>query len=228
MNKIKFIASLVFLFCLVGLNIYGQKKEITKEEFSEAYKKAGEKRGKLSHRIVSELFVYGDDEIKIKQNEKGFSEFVAPNRRRMFTEFQDNQLNKTFIFETIRIDDIEYKKDKNGVWTKKIFPKIQVPPHNKTTQSNAKHFLTGNIRLDNQPADLFELEVEYNHQLTNPKTGEVSEHTTYRNEKRWISKDGLLLKIEMVDHKLNPAKTFSRRILSYEYDPNIKIEAPIK
>jgi len=106
------------------------------------------------------------------------------------------------------------------------------PPPNsqiiKSTKIAAKYYLTENVQLNNQTADLFVLEIENKGQVTNPNTKEVSDFIDYRMEKHWISKDGLLLKWELTDRGINPEKIRSRRSWIYEYDPNIKIEAPIK
>jgi hypothetical protein len=72
------------------------------------------------------------------------------------------------------------------------------------------------------------VEGEYVFQIENfiskPKLGD----RIYRRYKIWISKDGLSLKIEMEDQNPNPGKTLYRLLQIYEFDPNIKLEAPIK
>ncbi len=227
MNKIH-LNMAIFVICLACSSVYGQKREISKEMFNDSYKKAGENTGKLSHRIISEGYVYRDEESQIRSVEKGISEIASPNRSRFSIEHKNNELNTISYFELIKIDGVEYKRRNNGEWKKENTVINPNPTNSKSSRSEAKYYLTENARLNNQTADLFELEVEYKHQTTNPVNRQMSESTTCRKEKRWISKDGLLLKLEMVDENTNPRKINSRRIWVYEYDPTIKIEAPIK
>ena len=226
MNKRRITKLIVFFVCLFSVNIYGQRKEITREELLEAYTKAVEKTRKLSRRIISESKVYGDDETKIVQTQKSLDEFALPNSSRFIVEAKRTGIDKVSSFEIIRIGDVEYKREENGKWTKRDYEPMPEPVA-KSLESKTKYYLTENAKLNDQTADLYELEIEFKHQNRNPVTKEVFENTTLRKEKRWISKDGLLLKIEIVDEKINPRKIIFSRVSVYEYDPNIKIEAPM-
>jgi hypothetical protein len=127
MKKYKFIALSVILLCIAGLNIYGQKKEISKEEFFDAYKKTSKKAA--TYRIIGRTETYRNNKLKSIINET--SEFVL-------------------------LDIFSYLKDK-----------------------------------------------------------------------RWISRDGFLLKMELEDELAGLPGNWSRRTWTYEYDPNIKIESPV-
>lgn len=228
MKKGEIIKFVVLFTCLFSLNIYGQRKEITKEEMSDIYKKAVAKTGKLSHRIISESKVYGSEETEVLQIEKGLSEFALPDKFRYVAEIKRVDVGSVFSFESIKIDGVKYERKNKGEWTKQNIAPVQNPSSLNFSESGASFYITENAKLDGRTADLLELKVEYKHQRKNPNTKEVYEYKTYRTERRWIGKDGLLLKIEMIDENDNPKKIISSRTWIYEYDPNIKIEVPIK
>jgi hypothetical protein len=46
--------------------------------------------------------------------------------------------------------------------------------------------------------------------------------------RKWIGEDGLPYREETVRGKLSPREETAKRVVTYEYDPKIKIEAPIK
>lgn len=225
MRKLSFINFLILLFCFTSLNVYGQRKEISEKEFSSPYQKAVEKTGKLSHRIVSERFVFGNDESKIRIADKGLTEFALPDNLRSYLQSVD-EFGRKFSFEFIRYEGVVYQRRDEGEWAKKDLMNPPNPVKSIANNDNAKYYLTENVKLDGNNADLFELEIEYKHQTPNPQTKEVFVSITKRKEKRWIGKDSLLLKIEMVDEAINPARTLSRRTQIYQYDPKIKFEAP--
>ena len=224
MKNFKFVALSILLLCFAGLNIYGQRKEISKEEFFDAYKKTGDKVA--AYRIIGKSETYRGSELKSVTNET--SEFVPPDKRRFVSEMKMFEINKTFVFERILIGRDEYKRENNGDWIKRISNALVKPKNNNSgvVENNAKFYLTENAKLDNQTANLYELTVEYKHTRRNA-SNETKETVSYRKEKRWISRDGFLLKMEMEDEFEGLPRNWSRRTRTYEYDPSIKIEAPI-
>ncbi|HEX8288004.1 MAG TPA: hypothetical protein VF556_08415 [Pyrinomonadaceae bacterium] len=218
----------VLVICFVGLSVCGQRKEISKEMFHDSYKKAGENLGKLSYRVISEMFVYGADETQIRRYSKGTTENLSPTVWRSVSELKENEINRTTYFEKIRIGEVEYNKDKNGVWTKKTVVQPQPSPLIRNNSHIAKYFLTENARLGNEVVDLYEMESQYNNQSTEPRTGRTVQYSGRLEQKNWINKKGLTSKVELTDVDEESGKIKSRRILIYQYDPNIKIEAPIE
>ena len=218
----------ILLICLAGSSTYGQRKEISKEMFHDSYKKAGENLGKLSYRVISEVFVYGVDETQIRRSSKGTTENFSPTIWRSISELKENEINRITYFEKIRIGEVEYNKNKNGVWTKKTVVPPQPSPLIRNNSHTAKYFLTENVRLENEVVDLYEMESQYNNQSTEPRTGRTAQSVGCLKQKSWINKKGLTLRTELIDEDEESRKIKSRRILVYQYDPNIKIEAPIK
>jgi hypothetical protein len=231
MNKIKFIKLSALLICLFGLNIYGQRKEITKVEFFESYRNAGEKTRKTTYRVVSKNEVFLDNQLQSVQNYT--DEFVPPDKKRFVAEIKSSEpiKNKYLRTERILIGNDEYKRENGGEWVKRTLTTTKKPANNntsKTVENNSKYYLTENVNLGNQPTNLYELTVEYRHPTQTSPTNEGKEFVSYRKQKIWISRDGLYLRMEMEDEFPEPRKSSSRRTWIYEYDPNIKIEAPIK
>jgi hypothetical protein len=213
--------------CFVSLNVYGQRKEISREEFLDAYKKAGEKIKTIAFRITIKNELYRGNEWEIIQSD--VADFVPPDRRHTITEVTAPNGKKIFI-ERILIGNDDYKRENGGNWIKRTSNTTNQQQNNpiKTVENDSKFYLTENIQFNNQTANLYEVLAEY--KITTPirATHERKETISYRKEKRWISRDGLLLKMEMEDEFQGTQKSNSRRTWIYEYDASIKIEAPIK
>jgi hypothetical protein len=228
MNRIKLIKFITLLICLVSFNVYGQRKEISKEEFLIANKTAGDKMKMVSYRFISKNENYFGDELKSVQTNT--NEFVPPDKRHNVLEVKMFDMKRNFLTETIRIGNDEYKRENGGEWTKRTKTEASQSPNNpiKTIENNSKFYLTENVKLGSQTANLYEAFVE-NKVLTPTRAGnEPAETTFYRKERRWINRDGLLIKFEMEDESQQMRKVVTRQTSTYEYDPNIKIEAPIK
>lgn len=228
MNLIKFIKLSALLLCLVSFNVYGQRKEIQKEDFLNAYKKAGEKMKTMTYRFVSKNEHYFGEELKSVQINT--VEFVPPDKFHSIFDAKMFDRNQTLLSERILIGNDEYKRENGGNWIKQTKSGTNQSPNNpiKTVESNSKFYLTENVQLDNQTTKLYEVAVETKTSMPTGKTGETKETVFYRKEKRWISRDGLLLRLEMEDESQQMRKVVTRQIWIYEYDPNIRIEAPIK
>ncbi len=227
MKKIRFVRLFILLVCFASLNVFGQKREISKQEFSDAYQRADEKTNTLARRIVSKNERYSGGEVRSTENYT--SESVPPNKNHTVTEIKLFDTNKSFLIERILVGGDEYKRENGGDWTRRSFSEVSKTPNPITTkavENSSKYYLTENVQLSNQTANLYELSVE--NKITMPtRSGAIKESISYRRkEKRWISRDGLLLKMELEDERQELRKSGSRRVWTYEYDPNIKIEAP--
>lgn len=226
MNKIQLVKLFILLVCFASLNAYGQKKEISKQEFSEAYSKALAKTETHARRVVSKSEAYRGGALQSTENYT--SESVPPNKNHTVTEIKLFDAGKTFSIERILIGNDEYKRENDGDWARRNFNEIGKTPNpitSKAVESSSKYYLTENVQLGNQTANLYELSVE--NKITMPtRSVAVKESVSYRKEKRWISLDGLLLKMELEDENGESPKSGNRRVWTYEYDTNIKIEAP--
>lgn len=227
MNKVRFFKLAVLLICLANLNAYGQqKREIPKQEFFGAYSKAVAKTAELAHRIISknEVF-YGD---KINSIENNTIEFIPPDSNHSVFETKALDFNKTFLNERIRIGNIVYKRQNGGDWTKEtVKPKEKNSNKNyeKLVENNPEFYLSENVSLNGETANLYELSVERIF-TSQTSANQTKESVSYWKEKRWISRDGRLLKMELEVESQGLPKRGNRRVSTYQYDSNIKIEAP--
>jgi hypothetical protein len=228
MSKIRFIKLLLILICLSGLDIHGQGKVITETEFSAAAKKASEKMKTMSVRFVSKNEHYFGDELKFI--ESNTNEFVPPDKIRNVFEAKMFDRNKIILSESIQIGDDRYERKNGGDWSKRVLEKVISSSNNhvKVVENDSKFYLTENVRLGSQTANLYEKIYESKFVSPNQTASEAKGTVFYRREKRWISRTGLLLKVESEEESHQMRKVMSRRITTYDYDSNIKIEAPIK
>ncbi len=230
MKKFNLIFSLLVIFCGANLNLYAQKKEISQKEFSDVYNAERSKTSAVNYRMISIYEAKRGSELNFVQTQKSISEFVRPNRQHYIWENRPINSDRTDILELIKIGDDEYEKRDNGEWkkrAKKLGQPIN-PSKNNVIQTSVKNFYLGKMDFSNQTADIYQREIESKHQRKNSATNELEEYKSNRIEKYWISKDGLRLKIETEETVLDSQPRILRGTVIYEYDPNIKIEAPIK
>jgi len=145
-------------------------------------------------------------------------EFIPPDRRYVVLG----------ELETIKIGDQHYLKKPHGSWAKNPswVPQIEVGEnireafHEAVTNGSLKIERTGTDTLDGQVADTFTI------------SGRVPPETVVfrgalivgNTRTAWVTKaDGLLRKVESTDDAFKQWKS----VVTYEYPPDIKIEAPI-
>lgn len=225
MENFKIIKIIFFLLCLSVLNIYGQRNEISKTEFSAVHEKPAENSGKLSRRVVSEGYIYDSSGAKLREIKKEVYETESPNRWRLSMESKNFDFDITSTFEVIMFDGIEYQRENGGEWTQK---KVEKPQNTigKTAEKSVKYFITKNVSVENRIADLVEIESKIVYQAVDYKTKAVSDYAVQRTQKYWISGD-LIIKSEIIIENGETNKPTLRHTSIYQYDPNIKIEAPM-
>ena len=216
----------ILSLCLTYTEIYGQRKEISENEFKGAYLKALKQSQTLPHRKISERFVFGKDENKIRMSEKVITEFVSPENLRSLLQVSDEFAGK-YSFEYVKYEGVTYQRRNEGEWLKKDLASSPNPQNsNNTSSDKMKYFLTENVKMDGQDADLFEFESEVSNRMKNPQTGEFFDDVSGIKQKYWIGKTGFLLKTELIEEMAATARIKSRRTEIYQYDPKIKIEVP--
>lgn len=119
MNKITIIKFAVFMLCFFSLNIYGQRNEISAEEFADIRGKAIEKTGKTSHRIINERIVYTSDGKKIQQLENISTDVLPTGQTRTISKVVNYETNRSVYQEYIRDNEVTFRRVDDGEW--KIF-----------------------------------------------------------------------------------------------------------
>ena len=88
------------------------------------------------------------------------------------------------------------------------------------TQEKVQYKYKGGQTINNQKADLYEVKTVIKFNIRN------TDMTSIVTDRFWFDKDGLLVKTESSSE--NNGRMISRNVHEYEYDANIRIEAPIK
>lgn len=159
--------------------------------------------------------------------EKTITENVPPDRRRYFEEKISGGETKTF--ESITIGNDYFYRFGNGEWKTGGFG-IGIGSGQGEGSGDGKRIVTEktiernfyrNVKINNQTADLFETinTTKYTY-LFNSYANIVK--TSY-----WFDGKGRLIK-SLDEYEQTEQKTISRSVREYEFDVNIKIEAPIK
>lgn len=151
-------------------------------------------------------------------------EIIPPDREHFVSENESVEGVKRYEF--IRIGDKRFVRENNGEWKEEsgngrgsgngagagIDAVIE-----RTVERRVKKGET----VNNQTADLYEIVTVTKYIYPN-KTITNSWKQSY-----WIDKNGLFVRTED-EFQNGEANTISRTVRDYEYDSNIKIEAPIK
>jgi len=214
------------------INIFAQEKMVSEQEITNLRNNAYEKLKNKTYRVImtSEGYVNAKDSSP-NQFVKGITEYISPDRLHSIYERKTGET--TFREEAISIGQKKYVKQDNENW-KELLPlgnsagnatgigsgsgfKTAIIDNEKTVEYKYK----GKETIKNQKADLYVVTTMRKYNSPNFKS------TTVITEKFWLDKDGVFLKRES-ETKLNYKKVINHILWEYEYDPNIKIEAPIK
>jgi hypothetical protein len=206
--------------------LFAQPSEPTVKEIDALFEKAEALMRTFSYRGVTVWHSYETSDLAPSYESTTIREFVPPNKTRIVSRTQSASDSET---EMIYIGGDQYIKSQKGIWKHggpdppKGFVVSSLPTswlfsvdkRRSKTVTNARHI--ANEILDGSPSDFYEIsETKY-------LDGEIEETSVSRT---WFSIKGTLLKT--VFEKYSSDGKLERRITtSYEYDPNIRIEAPI-
>jgi len=207
----------LLIICLCALhNVFGQTSVNNFKEFGEMKDKAQRLRDSKSYRTKTTTEKYAADGTTLKEKIVSTDEFAMPDRRFSSTTIESG--GKTAKFEFIEIGEKVFVKEDNGKW--------RIPRPEPITEPTEP--TTG---LGNTTGGKFIEQTTFNGQTvkvyeenTNTYFGDDGRSTTTRF---WFNEAGELLKTEAKERNLKTDE-ISRIVTIYEYDPNIKIEAPIK
>lgn len=214
--KIFSIAILAFLLTF-ATDTFGQKKPISANEFYSLSSKARQKQYEFSRRVETVSEKYSDGNLT--ESVTAIQESILPDRfRYVIREKIGDKINEA---EIITIGDFQYSRQNGGNWTKIDLSKTGGTGTGTGVSGrpvSCRQTTTESVFLNGYMAQLIEELV----------VNSSDKGLTYNEEKHWISDDGLLLKSEESNGLLSPKIEKSKTVRNYEYNPNIKIEAPIK
>jgi len=213
-NKIQIIIVSLIVFLNAAL-IAGQEKTIEKANFLEITAKAEEKLEGKTYRktTVNETFVARDS--KPLKSSKTIFETIPPDRTRWIRDDETGKL------EAITIGAKRYIRKNGGEWKENYGGGVGNGIGCGARIESESYTVIENTKLDGKTVNLYEMKKK----LTNVSCGEDSRDQVWL-ERYWITKDGMYLKTED-EYEYVGEHSFRRSTAIYEYDPNIKIEAPV-
>jgi hypothetical protein len=208
-----------FLLLVVGYAAVAQERVIDEATYNEQIRRAGEYRLKENYRVERLTEMCEKDSCIWKPMSVDVMEYDHPGKRRSY--FIDTQRGQTKpSTEFIWIDDKVYAKRPNMDW--KLEDQITAPNSiNPTTETIKIEYKDLGIERSGQIEYRVLLKTSHSRHTLN---GEASDHI--QMIKSWIDKTGRLNKQVYL---MTSSKGRSTRLtMSYEVDPGIKVEVPIK
>ena len=212
------------LLVLAG-SAYAQQRAVTETEVESLLNKALEKRKLVPYRITK-LEVIHQTGLRIKS----VTEHMPPRRARSVVERRD-QTGKTRK-ERIWTDELRYEKVGSGPWS--VFERARPGAEAKVSDESGtvttgtltdekieqKFEYLGRDDLDGKPTDVYKKVRKVTTELP------IGRITVIETTRYWLSDQGMLLK-EVSEGSAGNRQRAYTTTTDFEYDPTIKIEAPI-
>lgn len=217
MKRITFI--LVSLFFLCTSFVAGQQT-ITREEFWKPIREASAKARHYPRRHVQKINSIWNG---VKTQEAWTYEYQPPDRIRYI--HMKTRDGKTQRIEQINIGEKKYCKKDAGVWL--VSASYCIGGSGSGGPSN---IITEEYRREKTKLKNIDVVTYSNHTVytnTNSKTVQT-DGPSYWDSKHWFDNDGLILRSEHRRGLLKEPEPYYQQVETYEYDPKIKVEAPIK
>jgi len=227
------------LFCLAfilfgAINLFAQEKTIEKSEFDtvsiNSFRKFAGQSYRQTENFQDILTSSIENKIQNKLSSKLIMEFASANRGiRSISEFNSSTIkNRT---ETIIIGGKIYTRINDGEWTEK---KREVRPKTesklKMIEEQIEYKSLGTEKLDNQNTSVY-AKIQSQKFISESNQSEMFVTIT---TKYWFGEDGGRLKEEAqterrIKSEKSPSESVSSslKVIVWELDPSIKIEAPI-
>jgi len=210
-----FVLSSIFL---AAHDVDAQRKAISSSEYySGIYPKPAVPWSERSRR-VEDIEETINDGVVTKSNTT-VSEFLLPDRRRYYTKKVED--GKVTEFERITIEHWEYTRENGGAWTKvDLRGRAGGTGYGSGSGSGGTactQFSVESVIINGISAKLFEA----------LWVTSIGQELSFHESRRWIGDDGLPYREEEVKGMVHPRIETFRDSTTYDYNPNIKIEAPI-
>ena len=212
--------AIILVFCAF-LNVSAQKttetqeKKITDAEFKAVQKKSDDQTAGKNYRLKRSSKTYKRTDNSLSRYFNETVEYMLPDASRSVLE-NASAGEKPTMTETIQIRENLYTRINNGSW------QMSSNRNNSQTQisgDSVEHIYKGTVDLSGKKAVLYESK------YTNKISKGGRDFVTTTKVKNWFGTDGVLLRTE---EEIETPNTITRKVFEYEYNVNIKIEAPIK
>jgi|GEM_PF-2236806 len=217
----KMMTRLINAFCVVAfcaiVQVSGQERAITQKQFDDARTSASEALKSKIYRTNTEAAPGSGP-----QHYSTISEYVPPDRSRLLRVYTFR--DKVEKSEIIKIGDTSYARFDGGPWISPYVPndRFTVAGGGREAKVERKfeYTLIADMDLGKEKTDLYVRREDFSYEASGVSYKTVSFF------RYWISKGGLFLRSEDRVHDKD-GKLLHRSITDYEYDPGIKIEAPV-
>ncbi len=195
---------------------------IEESKFNELLAKTTENLKGKTYRLTETIDYFPDRDANVERVTTKILEIAVPDKRREVEEIKSPTENSRV--ERIWDGKNLYKKQDDGEW-EKYLGGSSVGGSITSGRTTTTYKFVGKETLNNKPANIYESE---SHRVANKMTRTSQYRVEYITKtKYWISEEGLLLKT-IKESEVVGSKALSRETAIYEYDSNVKIEAPIK
>jgi hypothetical protein len=217
MKGITFIL-IKLLFVFSGFAV-GQET-ISREEFWKPIREAYGKAREYSRRHIQKIDSTWNG---VKTQEEWTYEYQPPDRiRYLHVRTFDGKTKRT---EQINIGEQKYCKEGSEAWYRSKSYCIGGSASGGPSDITKEEYRRKNARLQDKDVVIYS-----NHTIFVNKYSKTvdTDGPTYWESKYWFDKNGLILRSELRRGLVKEPKPYYEMIETYQYDPKIKIEAPIK
>lgn len=210
----------LIVLAIVGLNaafVFGQQKSIEKDAFNRAVQNAQKKLADRSYRRTNVFEVFDNPDAAPTMTTRTVTEFALSGAIRWQVEEDGKK------YEMILVEGKRYRREGGGKWQVEE-TKAGYGQGCGAQSKDATYTLVENVKLNGKTASLYENSVKMIGNSCGMNGTSADEVWT---ERYWIAGDGTLLKTERIVQDM-VKKNMHRDVTVFEFDPNIKIVAPIK
>lgn len=209
----KYLLTAVFILAVASAAV-AQVKQFTSNDFYKSESAAYDLMSGVSKRVVTKTETFENGRI-INVLET-VAETLEPDRYRFVRTEKKGDVETHY--EIIQIADMEYTRINKGAWTAKKIEGSGMGSGTGAGYNSCKQYTEEPDFVGGQTArKLRELRIMQSEKGLN-----------FEDSINWYNQQGQFLRTETVKGLLEPRIENYREVVTYEYEPNIKIEAPIK
>lgn len=199
---------------------FAQGKEITEDQYLVPWRTARQKARGLTRRVIQTVT---NHEKEMPDIDEWQYVYVMPDKVH-YTNIRtlDGKVNR---IEQIVIGKTKYGKKDGGIW--KLSESYCIGGSGSGGPSNIasnKYYLE-NKKIDGKEIKVFRNYITYTNIYSPTK---ATEGLTFEESIFWLNSDDLMIREEIRKGLVNLGKVRTTNLTLYTYDPNLKIEAPIK
>lgn len=211
--KRRIVLTFVFL-CALSIAVPAQTKQITSSEFYTSNTKAQNLLSDRSWRIETKTETLNG--TSIAKSITKIHERLLPDRERFLTTEKIG--DKETRSEYVRIGYMEYRRENNEPWIAKDL---------RGSGIGSGSGIGGNVSCAQYTEEPDSVNGTGARKLRQYLIEQTPEGLSYDDMVTWLDAGGLFLKSTRVKGLLEPRVEKTQSLVTYEYDPNIKIEAPV-